>query len=281
MSLALAVALVLALLVGTLWYLEKQLASSGADSRGSLPLELRALKDRVTAIGEEVSATKDGVARIETSTKELGTRIAGLEESLKKFAERPVAPPQPEPPAPPPARPARLVPAFQDDFEQGIANWLVPPIDPKLAGKVALVQGEGVARTGRGALRLSYTHAQGKFAMATRMVGNHRDLARVDLWVRCEKGQAVVFVGATEANLATYGVTVPIAAEAGWRRVVVDFADMQLLDGEDKNGRLDADQLVAIAVGDVTPDGEGENALLIDDFTAFRAAKPGEEPGEF
>ncbi|MFP4057675.1 MAG: hypothetical protein ACLF0G_12485 [Candidatus Brocadiia bacterium] len=255
-----------------------------AQQRSHILDRLDALDGQLDRAGSRLDALQRGVGQLQEQGEAMAQRLDALEEAVERAARPPVRPEAHAAPQPP-ERPGELVVLFRDDFEEGIAGWMVPPMNPQITGTLSHARGEDVAKAGQGALKLAYTYAPDKVALAARGAIQGRELRRLELWVRSTRGTAQVFVGATEADLSTYGAAVPVAAEDGWQQLSVGLDEMELVAGsEDENGALDPEQLMAVSVGDAGgPAGkQGENALLVDEFAGLRALRPDEpRPGDF
>ncbi len=169
---------------------------------------------------------------------------------------------------------------FTDDFEEGCFGWLVPRSGSiRFTGTIEHATGDGVARSGRGAMKLTFPYEKDALALAAR-IGISKKTNRVSFWVKTSR-PTMIFVSAIEADRSSYGAGFELKPGDGWYHYSCDYRDMALTEGSnDENGSLDPSQVTALAVGDMGAflDLKGENTIWLDDFRGEYASQPEAEP---
>lgn len=275
-ALALIAALVVAGAVGVLW-VESRAADRAGAAEGQRSAERhRDLSRTLATLSAKAGELEGALTSLEASVGRVASRVDVLEAQVARVAQA-AKPEEPDPARPrqpqPLPRDGRVTEIFHDDFEKAMPGWMVPPLFPGITGVISLAKGRDVAKNGEGAMKLAYTYQQGKVALAIRILGTAKGVARVSVWARCTNGVAHLFLGASEADFSNYAAMRTLAAADGWRQLTADLAEMQLVpDSQDENNVLDLDQVVSLSIGDAGAflGREGENAVLLDDFRAFR-----------
>ena len=226
------------------------------------------IERRVQSLGEAATKLKS----LEGQLDRLEESLADISKAAKEAARarpRP-APPAPQPRVPPVRGEARTV--LADDFERGIVGWIVPKMfDKNVIGELSHATGEGVAKAGRGAMKLSFKYQEDKIALAVRTGLGVREVNRVEFWIKTER-PTLIFVGATEFDQSTYGMSFELRAADGWYHCKADYSEFALSQGSrDENDRLDPGHVIGLCIGDAGGfvEQRGANTLLIDGFSGL------------
>ena len=243
----------------------------GADHEGAVvPAAVEKRLVEIEKNLDAIGAQEQSLRRIEAGLKRVSEALAAARraaQATKQPAEAEIFPP-------PGKGPGKVV--IEKDFEKDIFGWMVPKMFAAIfTGDLTHATGEGEAKSGRGALKLSHEYAAGKIGIASFMGARLKEVNQVDFWIRSEK-KTLIYVAVSERDNSYYGTAFELGPAEGWHRCVVDYSDFSLGDdSKDENNILDPDQVTSVSISDLGAfvGAKGKNAILIDDFRGLNVPR--------